>query len=88
MENFLTAVNNAKSCFEKNNLGDLMNNDRKQILHLCYNERKNLASILMSDHLLTSNLIRERINVLHERAENMTAQRRVFLDNFISTSKN
>jgi hypothetical protein len=82
MENFLNAVHNAKACFEKQNLNTLMHDDSKNLQHLCFDERKHLIAQLMGDNLLTSHLIKERINVLHERAESLTAQRRLYLDSF------
>jgi len=82
MENFLTAVHKAKECFEKYNYEAVSKLDQKASKHLCLKERSQVVSLLMSDNLLTSNLITERLNILHERAQNLTNQRRAFLDNY------
>lgn len=82
MEEFLNSVHNAKACFEKYKYEDLMAQDKRVVKHLCFEERKNLVEILMSDKLLTSRLINERVNVIANRTNEVNNARRAFLDNF------
>jgi len=80
MEQFLNTVHSAKACFEKHNLNAVMNMNTEEAKHLCFQERKNLAAVLMSDKLLTTNLIKERLNVIHENRNVQAEARKQFLD--------
>ncbi len=80
MEEFLKSVHKAKACFEQKELNNLMQSDRKDLQHLCFDERKEVVSILMSDKLLTTNLIKERQSILIDRANKQGNSRRQFLD--------
>lgn len=82
MEEFLNAYNKTKTCFESKNLGSLMGQDPVQTRHECFNEKKELIGILMSDKLLTTNLINERLNILTERTNKIAQTRRSFLDSY------
>lgn len=80
MENYLNNLSNLKACYERNSFEQVMTMNKEQIRTLCLDEKIKVIRDVTSDRLLASNLITERIIVLHDRENDKIKARRELLD--------
>ena len=80
MENYLENINNLKACYQQYSFDQVMNMKKEEIRYLCINEKIKTIRNITSDSLLTSNLIHERIRILHDREKKNVEKRRELLD--------
>ena len=80
MEEYLKNLNSLKSCYEKHSYEQVIALDNDEVKKLCLEERVKVIRDLTSERLLTSNLIQERIKILHDRESAKVQSRRDVLD--------
>lgn len=80
MEDYLNNLNDLKACYERVPFNQVMSLENDQLKNLCLQERLKVIRDITSDKLLTTNLINERIRILHERENARIQSRREVLD--------
>jgi hypothetical protein len=79
MENYLDELHELKKCYEKYSFEEVMKLNK--LKYLCSDQKVKVITNLFGEDLLMSNLIKERINILHQREKEKIDKRREFLDN-------
>ena len=80
MEEYLNRLNNLKTCYSQYSFEQVMAMENTQIQTLCLEERVQVIRDITSDRLVASNLVNERIRILHDRENQKVQSRREYLD--------